>query len=705
MSGLAQEPATAIPAQSVPPKYNPTQAAPAQTAPAQPAPAQPAPAQAVPAQTVPAQPAPAQTVPTEPAPAQTEAAPAKGKVLFQREEKQQDAGAPDAPATPEDKPVTSEIGESSSLHSDTQTPNVPDADITVSDEEREAVTFTAYDLDLHLTPASAGIEAHANFTVRNDGKVPLTRITVQLSSTLVWESLRLRSGAGAFVQHRINTDADHTGTAREAVLTLPAPLAPGASVQLTAIYSGSIPQSGERLARIGAPEDKALEADWDTIATAGTALRGYGDVLWYPTAGAPVFLGDGAKLFDSVGRTKLRQQAATTRLRLTVNYTGDAPDAAYFDGRRQLFTAVSDNDSVPVASGQGVATAEFAERPLGFRVPSLFVTDRAATTTDGALMRAVTDQSGVLADYVSAAEKVQPLLIDWLGDNPLAPLDVIDHDVTGSQAQPFEDGTLLVTPLRGAEPAALAPVLVHTLAHSWFASSHAWLDEGVAQFMSLLWVETNDGRQAGLDRLQAAASTLALAEPDFAAPDKTGTSAPRGQSLIDASSDVYYRTKAAAVLWMLRSISSDEALKQAFQLYRKNHAADAGTDGFQQVLEQTSHKDLKWFFDDWVYHDRGLPDLSIAYVSPRELIEKGGKSSGWLVAISVRNDGAAAAEVPVTVRSGTLTATERLLVPGKSNAATRILFQQVPEEVVVGDGTVPEVRESVHVKRLVAKTE
>ena len=295
-------------------------------------------------------------------------------------------------------------------------------------------------------------------------------------------------------------------------------------------------------------------------------------------------------------------------------------------------------------------------------------------------------------------------LIEWLGDNPLSPLDIIDLSLIDPAGQPFEDDELLVTPLRTAEPSVLAPVLVHTLAHSWFASSHAWLDEGVAQFMSLLWVETNDGRQAGIDRLQTSSSALALAEPDFSA-DKNAPVQSKGQSLIDASSEVYYRTKAAAVLWMLRSITSDEALKQALQLYRKNHAADATADGFQQVLEQTSHKDLKWFFDDWVYHDRGLPDLSIAYVSPRELIEKGGKSSGWLVAISVRNDADAAAEVPVTVRSAKLSATERLKVPGKSNAATRILFQDIPDEVVVGDGTVPEVRESVHVKKVLVTTE
>ena len=35
-----------------------------------------------------------------------------------------------------------------------------------------------------------------------------------------------------------------------------------------------------------------------------------------------------------------------------------------------------------------------------------------------------------------------------------------------------------------------------------------------------------------------------------------------------ASDEVYYRTKAAAVLWMLRSIVGDAALGQALQSYR-----------------------------------------------------------------------------------------------------------------------------------------
>jgi hypothetical protein len=598
-----------------------------------------------------------------------------------------------------------------------ETPTVPDAKVEVTDAERDALTFTGYDLDVHLVPAQARIAVHAGLTVRNDGKAPLTRLALQISSTLVWESFGLKTPAGVaplnFVQHRINTDADHTGVSREAVVTLPTPLAVGGKLELSALYSGQIVQSAERLERIGAPAEQAAVADWDAISADGlnvqTALRGYGNVLWYPVSSAPVFLGDGAKLFDAVGWAKERQQGAATRLRIAIEFTGEAPDSVYFCGRRAALTAVRENNDMPVAEGTGVATAEFPTQPLGFRVPSLFVTGQAPTVTDGALLSAVTDQSGVLTQYAAAAAKTQQLLMDWLGISPLAPLSVLDHD-----GQPYEDAAFLVTPLQGGDPTALAPVLVHTLAHAWFQSSHVWLDEGVAQFLSLLWVETNDGREAATAQLETEANALALAEPEIKSAVATTTGEPSakpvdaavgqspvGQSLIDAHSQVYYRTKAAAVLWMLRSIAGEDALKKALQTYRKvGAAADANPEEFEKVLEQASGKDLRWFFDDWVYHDRGLPDLSIRHVSSRHTPDEGGKSGGWLIAVDVHNDGDAVAEVPVTVRSGTLTATERVRVAGHSDAATRIVFQGTPDEIEVNDGSVPELLSSEHIEKV-----
>ena len=433
--------------------------------------------------------------------------------------------------------------------------------VDVTDAERSSLIFTAYDLDVHLAPAQSQLAVHAGFTVKNSGKAPLTRLIFQISSSLRWESFGMRSSERVsplqFTVQTIDTDADHTGKATEAVVSLPQPLEPGASLELTSIYSGQITQSAERLERIGAPSDKAAHADWDRISPERTALRGFGDVLWYPTAAAPVFLGDGAKLFQSVGQTKLQQSTAKVHLRLTVEYVGDAPDAAFFCGQREQLKTLSENQNLPVAESPGVATAEFAERPLGFRTPSLFVTDRAGTVTDNSLISAVTDHYDALPSFGAAASKVQPLLTDWLGTGPLGMLNILDQD-----GQPFEDDALLVAPIRASEPDVLAPSLAHSLAHAWFGSSHVWLDEGVAQFLSLLWMEQGQGRAVTVEHLQQEAKTLALAEP---AATPNPSSAEEGQSLIGASDEIFYRTKAAAVLWMLRSIVGDDALKQALK--------------------------------------------------------------------------------------------------------------------------------------------
>jgi hypothetical protein len=613
------------------------------------------------------------------APDQTaDPAPPPGKVLFSRDL--------DAPAEPQP--------------TNPAAPTQSDP-LAVTGAERSALTFTAYDLDVHLTPASAAISVRAGLTVRNDSPTPLTRLILQISSSLHWDALSTRSlppGPTAplpFATRLIDTDADHTGRMTEAVVPLPQPLAPGASVSLAALYSGSIPPSAERLTRIGAPDDQALQSDWDSIAPSLTALRGFGNVLWLPASAPPVFLGDGAKLFQSVGLARLRQSAATVRLRLAVEYVGDPPDAAFFCGQRQPLAAISDNANLPAAESPGVATAAFDAQPLGFRSPSLFVTDRPASQTgtpsNPTLIAAVTDHYDALPAYAAAAALVEPLLTDWLGPQPLATLTVLDHP-----GQPFEDDALLVRPMRADGPATLAPALAHSLTHAWIHSSHPWIDEGLAQFLSILWTERTSGRAAALADLQDAARPLALIEPEL--PDSTLS--PAGSSLASATGDIFYRTKAAAVWWMLRSIVGDGALKQTLQTYRLDPTLDRDPIGLQRALEKLSHKDLRWFFDDWVYRDRGLPDLSIVSVTPSQLTSRAGLPAGWLIAVEVRNDGYAAAEVPVTVRSSTASETQRLRIPGRSSASTRIVFAGTPAEVEVNDGGVPETQTSLHTRQL-----
>jgi hypothetical protein len=650
---------------------------------------------------------PPQSAPTAAPDQPNQSAPPPGKVLFSRDL--------DAPAEPQ--PAVSP---------NPAAPTQSDS-LAVTDTERSALTFTVYNLDVHLTPASAAISVRAGLILRNDGPAPLTRLILQISSSLHWDALSCRSLSTSptspllFATHLIDTDADHTGKMTEAVVTLPQPLAPGASVTLTALYSGSIPPSAERLTRIGAPDDQALQSDWDAIAPSLTALRGFGNVLWLPASAPPVFLGDGAKLFQSVGLARLRQSAASIRLRLAVEYVGDPPDAAFFCGLRQPLTAISDNANLPAAESPGVATALFDSQLLGFRSPSLFVTDRPASQTgtpaNPDLIAAVTDHYDALPTYAAAAALVEPLLTDWLGPQPLTALTILDH-----AGQPFEDNALLVRPMSADEPATLAPSLAHSLTHLWIHSAYPWIDEGLAQFLGLLWTERTAGRAAALTQLEDAARSLALIEPEVpidssptSAPSSqssissnhsgqpltpASTLSPAGASLASATTDIFYRTKAAAVWWMLRSIVGDDTLKQALQAYRLDPSLDRDPAGLQHALEKSSHKDLGWFFNDWVYRDRGLPDLSIVSVTPSQLTSRAGLPAGWLIAVEVRNDGYATAEVPVTVRSTSASETQRLRIPGRSSASTRIVFAGTPSEVEVNDGGVPETQTSRHTRQL-----
>jgi hypothetical protein len=240
----------------------------------------------------------------------------------------------------------------------------------------------------------------------------------------------------------------------------------------------------------------------------------------------------------------------------------------------------------------------------------------------------------------------------------------------------------------------LTGVLVHALAHAWItppspsAPPPAWLNEGVAAFMGSLWVEKQHGRDAALRTLEADRAALALAEPE-----SPGQSA--GQPLAQAISPVYYRTKAAYVLWMLRDLAGDTALSAALRAYQT-----VGHSSFEQLLEQSENSaSLAWFFADWVDADKGLPDLSIAGVFPTSA-----SAGNWLVAVNLANDGYAQAEVPVTVRSGTSTGaasvTRRVRVPAHDKITERILIQGKPTEVQVNDGAVPETQASVHVTSL-----
>ena len=578
-----------------------------------------------------------------------------GKVIFSR--------SLDQNGTPE-KPATAPVG----------TP--------ATDAERQAITFLAYDLDVHLQPREHAMAVRARIQVRNDSGAPLSRLVLQISSSLQWTHVRitdLPSVPASFQQQLVKSDIDHTGALQEAVIPLAKPLAPQQSLAVDVTYEGTAAFSAARLEQIGTPADVAESSDWDRVSEEFVGLRGLGNVAWYPIASIPVALGDGARFFTEAAAERQRQSQATVSMRVTEEFFGEAPTLAVLDGETFNLTPTS----LASASVAGIVSCALPPTRLGFASPSLFLLSRTAREGDGVKVFARTQDVENAQKYMSAASIVAPLIHRWLGAEPQGSLNIVDLPEHGDA--PFEDRGTLFADVQNAEPARLTDVLIHSLTHLYFRSPYTWLDEGVPSFMGSLWLEQNHGREVAIQQLDNSRGALSLAEPSD--PGRLTTDP---QALLIARDPVFYRTKATYVFWMLRDLAGDDALGRALRTYQPG--SDTAGTGFEQVLERASGKDLKWFFEDWVYHDRGLPDFSIAGVYPNKASVPG----SYIVSVDVANNGTAEAQVPVSVSSATATVTERLRIPAKSSVSHRFVLQGQPVEVAVNDGTVPEVEASVH---------
>jgi hypothetical protein len=539
---------------------------------------------------------------------------------------------------------------------------------SAQDAERQAITYTDFDMDLRLRTAEQHLAVRALISVRNDGKAALSHIPIQISSSLNWDRIRVDGKDVTFPVATLNSDTDHTGQLHEAAVPLAQPLGPGQNLQLDVTYSGAVAPNAQRLLAIGTPEDVALHSDWDRISIPFTGLRGFGNVVWYPVTTVPVILGDGARLFDEIGEHKLKLSGARFRMRLTVESPrGHAPSVALINGHTVPLTLASAG-SQDVAA---VSTSSDDGSILGFEAPSLFVAVRTAKQGTNTTLWVLPEDEAAAMAWATATATVTPFLQGWLGRQPRSQLTLLD--LPDAEDAPFETGALLATAIRQANPDQLDGILAHALTHAWMQSPRAWLSEGVAHFMGTLWIEKQRGTEQALGSLESNRAALSLAEPESP-----------GQGV------------------MLRSVAGDGTLSAALRAYdptldQKNGAGkDTGSGTFEELVEQAgSRGNLAWFFADWVDADKGLPDLSIENV-----FQSAEPSGSVLVSVTVNNAGYAGAEVPVTVRSAGTSVTQRLLVPGHDRGTVRILIQEKPVSVQVNDGTVPETQASVHVTQI-----
>jgi len=517
---------------------------------------------------------------------------------------------------------------------------------------------------VRVEPEQQRLAVRGEVWLRNDSPVAQKNVVLQISATLVWRSVKIAGDPVDFTSHDYTSDIDHTGALSEAVVILPREIAPGGTVEVEIGYEGTIPLDATRLTRIGVSEEKAKHNDWDQISKAFTAVRGIGYVAWYPVATEAANLAEGDSVSETVGRWKARQANAA----MDVRFESSLVQEILFSGTAALAGAESKSANF----------AAFHIARLGLDVPTFVMADYQKLGAKNASLNyylaAQEEAAKTYADAVSVIDVGTPAAGG--ASEGIEILGLPDPEATS-----FVTTGMLLCPLKLPLTNETMLSLVYAKARGLVPSPRAWIQEGLAHYAQVAFIENEAGRKAALDYLSAHATTLVETEKAAVGKDRDGNWQ-AAHSLINAPDGLYLQTKAMFVWWMLKDMLG----KLPAEALHNYHGADDKDAAYvQRLIEKDTHRDLGWFFDDWVYRDRGLPDFRVDSVYPREIV-----GGGYMVTVTVENLGEAGAEVPVTLRIPSGDITRKLEVRGKSKASLRIETPTLPQEVVVNDGSVPE---------------
>ena len=538
--------------------------------------------------------------------------------------------------------------------------------------DRTAFTFTKYDLNLRVEPDQQRLAVRGKITLRNDSSAPQKNLSLQISSSLDWRSISMAGKAVDFVSQPYVSDIDHTGPLSEAIVSLPQGVLPKTTIELEIGYEGVILPDATRLTRLGMPADAAKNTDWDQIGKSFSAVRGIGYVAWYPVATQAANLSQENSVPATIGQWRLREAQADMRVDFCLWQRDGSSLTA-------LMNDESTQENAEKIAGEPDTTGcrQHVFAPLGQTAP-LFVIGGYETLVHTAVtISHLPEHKSAAENYAAASNNVLPFITRWFGP-PRRSARLAE--LPDSAAAPYENGGMLLTPLTNVDIKLAEIAAVHQLTHAVFPSPRLWIYEGLAHFAQAIYREQQSDRETALHFMGDHLAALVEAEKALAAEHGAVTSE---QSLMNTGIEELYRSKAMYVWWMLRDMVGEPALKQALAAYRP----DRDTEPFylQHLIEAQSKRDLAWFFDDWVYHDLGLPDFRIDSVYPSQTAQ-----GSYMVTVTVENLGGAGAAVPVTLRSFGHEETGRLEVRGRSKNSIRIIAQSPASEVVVNDGSVPE---------------
>jgi len=478
--------------------------------------------------------------------------------------------------------------------------------------EQLAVRFDKADLAFTVRPVTESIEGVA--TLDFTATAPLTRIVVELDTVFAIAAIAV-DGQTLAADQWSNPDGRLT-------ITLPRALAAGDATAIRIAYAGQ--------------PHKARNAPWDGGFVWSTTPDGK---PWIATA----VQGEGCDLFwPCIDHSQ--GEPARVDLHITVPSDLSAPSNGRFlgktdndDGTHTWNWSAAHPDTYAIALNIGPyveLTAPYQSRfgntvPLHFWHLSTDKPERAA---------ALFAEFPKMLDFYEATVGPFPF-----GDEKMGVVETphlgMEHQTINAYGNAYKlDG-------KGYDW-----LLQHELAHEWFGNQMTnatwddmWLHEGLGSYMQPLYARWLNG-----DRyMEAELATMRLTLQNRF-PLVSGRAQDSGTVYTDATGpglDLYY--KGALVAHSLRLLIGDEAFHRSVTRLVYGRADPrpgnfrplyATTPDFIRLVEDEAGRDLKWFFDAYVYQ-AALPDLQMTRAGDRVTLQWVTASGPFPMPVEVEVDG------------------------------------------------------------------
>lgn len=236
----------------------------------------------------------------------------------------------------------------------------------------------------------------------------------------------------------------------------------------------------------------------------------------------------------------------------------------------------------------------------------------------------------------------------WSGDYPYNQCTAVDGTISAGGGMEYPNVTVIGS--TGSEQ-SLATVIIHEVGHNWFYGilgsnerDNAWMDEGINSFFetrTILATNPNPSRLGAMVGNEKVDQALKLErysyqyiteELSYLFSARNNNDQPM-QLPSEYYSDLNYGTivykKSALAFNYLMNYLGEETFNRCmaayFDKWKFKHPSPAD---IRQVFEETSGKDLSWFFDDLI-NTRGKVDYSIS----------GARKSGEGFNVKVKNSG------------------------------------------------------------------